>query len=455
MDLAKDERRMTVTAVTAATVATVDREAYIPYTREELIDLCLADGKLTADDAAKFRAFGELLAAHYNFHFHKHLETLKANYAPFDPDRVDPTAAAGAVIASDIKEDRFVETLRYTLECANYRELDDRAIQEAIENCALIDLKAEIDFNDFDHVVFYYRGAKPTEIELTRFYVWKRKIKTDLFANVVLGIKFKEASYFHEQKRKVEKLNFTPGLMYLYMYKNIPKYDLELLFPNVELHMNLIDRLLFVVPALGAGISVIFKALPNLVLIAGLILLLTLGPAYAQWVGVYETQIKDFMPVLFAFFSLAVALGGFAVKQYFGYQTRRMKYMKDVMDTLFFKNMANNASVFYTVVDAAEEEECKEIILVYYHLLTHNGELTPAALDVTIEGWLAQQGVAVNFDIERTLQRMNEVRTCLGADDRQETALAQIDEQGHCRVLSLHDAKRLLDKLWDDAFQYA
>lgn len=438
------------------TTTTTDCESFIPYTREELIDLCIEDGKLAADDVPKFRAFCELLAAYYNFYFHKHLETLKANYAPFDPDNDRNVAALSPVVASDIKVDRFVESLRYTLECANYRELDDRAFQEAIANSALIDLKTEVDFNDFDQVVFYYRGATPTELELTRFYVWKRKIQTALFANVVLGIKFKEAGYFHAQKRKLEKLNFTPGLMYLYLYKSIPKYDLELLFPNVQLHMNLIDRLLFILPALGAGISVIYKVSSSVILVAGLILLLTMGPTAVQWIGVHEEEIQDFTPILFAFFSLTVALGGFAVKQYFGYQTRRMKYMKDVMDTLFFKNMANNTSVFHTVVDAAEEEECKEIILVYYHLLTQPGKLTAATLDATIEGWLAQkEAPTVNFDIERTIQRMCDVRITLQDGDHAETALVCVDEQGHCHPLTLLDAKRLLDKLWDSAFQYA
>lgn len=436
----------------SAPAVTIEREAFIPYTREELIDLCLADGKLSDEEASQFRAFCELLAAYYNFYFHKHLETLKANYTPFDPDAVQRRAGA---VASEIKDDRFVDALRYTLECANYRALDDMAIQEAIANSALVDLKTEIDFNDFDHVVFYYRGATPTTIELTRFYIWKRKIETAVFHNVVLGIKFKEASYFHEQKRKIEKLTFTPGLMYLYMYKNIPKYDLELLFPNVQLHMNLIDRLLFILPALGAGISVIYKASSSLLLILALLILLTMGPSYVDWVGVHEEEVQDFMPILFAFFSFSVALGGFAVKQYFGYQTRRMKYMKDVMDTLFFKNMANNASVFHTVVDAAEEEECKEIMLVYYHLLTQPGELTPAALDVTIEGWLAQkEATAVNFDIERTLQRMSEVRVCLQDGEEDARALGEIDDRGYCRALALPEAKRLLDKIWDNAFQY-
>ena len=130
--------------------------------------------------------------------------------------------------------------------------------------------------------------------------------------------------------------------------------------------------------------------------------------------------------------------------------------MKTVMDTLFFKNMANNTSVFHTVIDAAEEEETKEVILVYYHLLTHAGPLTPEALDSTIESWLAQKATtAVNFDIKHTIEAMTEVRTRLRATDAHETALVRVDEAGHCHPLTLQDAKHLLDKIWDNAFQYA
>ena len=292
------------------------REAFIPYSREELIELCIADGRLATEDIPRFRAFCEILAAHYNFQFHKQLETLKRNYAPFDPDGVDNSAMVTAAVASELRVERFAETLRAVLESANYTKLDDLAIHEAIANTALIDLQTEVDFNDFEEVVFYYREAKPTTLELKRFYFWQRKVTTDIFSQVVLGIKYKNAAYFHEQKRKLDKLNFTPGLMYLYLYKNIPRYDLELLFPNVQLRMNLIDRLLFVLPALGAGVMMLMKALPNLLLVLALILFLTMGPEWLAETGVHEEQIKDFTPVLLAFFSVAAALGGFAFKQF-------------------------------------------------------------------------------------------------------------------------------------------
>ncbi|MCB0105420.1 MAG: DUF3754 domain-containing protein [Caldilineaceae bacterium] len=448
------------TQMVTATPATTqpERESFIPYSREELIDLCIEDGRLAPDDVPRFRAFCEILAAHFNFEFHRKLEMLKRNFAPFDPDGVDNSQVVTEAVASGMHLKRFATTLREILESANYTQLDDMAIHDAIENSALIDLKTEVDFNDFEEVVFYYRNAKPTTLEMKRFFLWKRKVETDIFSHVVLGIKYKPASYFHEQKPKIDKLNFTPGLMYLYMYKNIPRYDLELLFPNVELRMNLIDRLMFVLPALGAGVMVLMKALPNLLLVLALILFLTLGPSWISMINVREDQIKDFTPVLFAFASVAAALGGFAFKQYSGYQTRRMKFMKDVTDTLFFKSIATNSSVFHTVIDLAEEEEAKEVILVYYHLLTSCVGCDPVELDQAIEQWLAQKGApAVDFDMEVVMQTMQAVKATMttnGDVALRERALLEVEENGDCRVLSLLDAKRLLDKLWDEAFDY-
>lgn len=447
----------------ATPAASVERESFIPYTREELVELCLADGKLCEEGSAQFRAFAELLAAYYNFQFHGQLETLKSNFAPFDPDQANqPTGSRKslrpATVAGELKADRFFAALRETLECANYRALDDMAIHDAIANAALIDLKADVDFNDFEQVVFYYRGATPTELTVPWLYVLKRTLQTEVFAQVVLGIKFKEADYFQAQKVKVDKLNFTPGRIYLYMYKNIPRHDLELLFPNVKLNMNLLDRLLFFLPAVGAGISVIYKLSSSVLLILGLLVLLTLGPSYLSWLNVSEAEIQDFTPILFAFFTLSVALGGFAYKQYSGYQTRRMKFMKDVLDTLFFKNVASSSSVFHSVIDAAEEEETKEVLLVYYHLLTSPEPLTPGLLDRKIERWLEQKGAAnVNFDVDRTVDHMRDISVWCGRGERRadDSALLTVDEIGYCRPLSLAEAKRLLDRLWDNLFQYA
>ena len=74
------------------------------------------------------------------------------------------------------------------------------------------------------------------------------------------------------RKTKEKELKFIPGKMYLYFYKNIPKLDIDLLFPNVTTSMTWKDRLLFGVPAIGAAIPLILKALPNVLLLVAAIL---------------------------------------------------------------------------------------------------------------------------------------------------------------------------------------
>jgi hypothetical protein len=66
---------------------------------------------------------------------------------------------------------------------------------------------------------------------------------------VALIIKYKDASYFKALNRK--DLNFNPGTMIVKLFKNIPKGDLEMLFPNAQVGMKLKDKLLMGGFALG------------------------------------------------------------------------------------------------------------------------------------------------------------------------------------------------------------
>ena len=129
--------------------------------------------------------------------------------------------------------------------------------------------------------------------------------------------------------------------------------------------MNWKDRLLFGIPALGAGISLILKVLPQLLLIAGVFFYVFVGEIPKSVIPVKEEEVKDITPLLVTTLSLLITLGGFAFKQYTSYKSKQIKFQKNITETLFFRNMASNVGVFQYIIDAAEEEECKEIILVY------------------------------------------------------------------------------------------
>jgi hypothetical protein len=434
-----------------------DREAFIPYRRTDLVELCLEDGKLAGAEAQKFREFCEILAAYYHFEFHHLLELLKDNFAPFNPDADTKARSLPTPDECRQMERQVVETLTGVLERANYNRLSEADLQQAFKQASLVDLKTKVNFDDYERMLFFYRGDTVQTIQLKKYYIKTVEVELGVFERVVILLKFKDAAYFEAKGQKPDALNFTPGKIYLYLYKNIPRYDLELLFPNVEIGMTLKDRLLFGVPALGGAASVLFKALPQLVLITGVITFFTFGPATARHFGVDKEQVNNIMPLLAALAALLVAVGGLVFKQYSGYKNKQMKFQKDVTDTLFFRNLSCNAGVFHDLIDAAEEEECKEIILVYYHLLTHNGPLTTEALDDHIEAWMEKKfATRIDFDINGPLRNLEGLKGKTGQEASNSTfsALLTRDEQGICHPLPLDQAKDVLDYIWDNAFRY-
>jgi hypothetical protein len=221
--------------------------------------------------------------------------------------------------------------------------------------------------------------------------------------------------------------------------------------------MNWKDRILLVVPALGAAIPLVLKVLPSLGLLVAAILLVTMGPELTERFGFKSDASTNIYPLLVAVLSIGAALGGFAARQYTKYKSKRLQFLKKVTDTLFFKNLVTNQGVLYSLTDAAEEELCKEAILVFYHLLTAAGPLDRMQLDNRIENWMQERfGTRIDFDIDKTLRGLTAIKADLPTGDGiQERALLTVQDDGKLQVLPIEEAKQLIDYIWDHAFQYA
>lgn len=429
-----------------------DREAFIPYRLNDLVEMCLADGYLDEGDSQTFREFAHLLGHYYHFQFHRYGTNILDNYAAFNPDR--DTYALHDPTASELEamEEQVISDFRQVLERANYRELSDEMLQLALEETSLIDLKTQVDFRDFDRFLCFYRGDTFIDVEVKKWIFWKEQKRLDVLQRVVIVIRYKGVEHFKRQGINPDDLKFIPGKMYAYIYKNVPKPDLEFLFPNVKTSMTLKDRLLFGVPAIGASIPIIIKVLPQLLLIISVILYLTVGPPEGvESLRADEEEVNNITPVLLAVLSLLVALGGLAFKQYSKYQSKKLKFQKKVTDTLFFRNIATNTSVFSRLIDEAENEECKEILLVYYHLLTSSEPLTPEQLDDRIEQWMEDRfGKTIDFDIDGPLRNLEKIR---GGKDN--IPLMQYDDRGRCQPVSVAEAQHVIDCIWDEAFNYS
>ncbi|MEM7538182.1 MAG: TMEM143 family protein, partial [Chloroflexota bacterium] len=286
-----------------------------------------------------------------------------------------------------------------------------------------------------------------------RWFFFEKKVEFDLYERVVLVLAFRDEAYFKHKKVKIENLNFAPGMIYFFLYKNVPRLDLEFLFPNVRMSMTLKDRIMFGLPVLGGIIPIVYKALPLLSAIGLILLWYVMGIDGLALLDIEEDDLYTNAPELIAILSLTAALGGFAFKQYSNYKNKIIKLHKHVTDTLFFKNIATNSSVFLHVIDAAEEEECKELILAYYHLLTNPDPMTVEELDKKIEDWMRINfDTFVDFDIHGPLKNMRLLKAPI-ADGSQKTLL-HYDEMGFCRVLPLPEATQLMSHIWTNDFVF-
>ena len=438
-----------------------NREAFIPYSRQEIIELCLTNG-IADSERQNFRDFCNILIAYYHFKLHHSLEDLKSNFVPFNPDienyrKIDPLDNFAVL---EQKEADLVDTFKAVLEQANYFPLSETNLKKALTQDSVFDLKTEVDFNDFDRLVCYCRGDTLETITEKKWFFKKVEKQVNIYRRVVLLIKFKEAQHFKNKPVKNEQLNFKPGKIYLYLYKNLSKLDIEFIFPNIKMSMNWKDRLLFGLPAVGAAVPIILRVVPQIVLILGVIIYFTLGYQPIDQLQVDEREVRNIMPLLIAALSLVVTLGGFAFKQYTSYKNKQVKFQKNVTETLFYRNIANNSGVFKYLIDVAEEEECKEIILAYYHLLTSPTPLTPSELDRRIENWMSEKfGTVIDFDIENPIRNLAEIKAKIEYNQGNNYAIKQVsllkcDRDNRCHVLPLPEAKQAMDYVWDNLFDY-
>ena len=220
------------------------------------------------------------------------------------------------------------------------------------------------------------------------------------------------------------------------MFRNVPRADLEMLFPNTEVRMKTVDKLMIGVPAAASGVALLVTKLgPTLFLVGSLV---------AFWLGIHDREVTLDQGALLALAAGLGTLGGFLFKQFSNFKNRKIKFMKTLADSLYFRNLDNNAGVFHRLVDAAEEEECKEAVLAWTFLPTHEAALTAEALDAVIEAFLAEQiDGPVDFEIDDALAKLERFGIVTRRDD------------GTLVALEPAAAARRLDEIWDDLYRFA
>lgn len=436
---------------------TLIRKNHIPCSRAELLDRICRSNRLSDADKQHFREFGELLTALIHFQSHRQYERMKNDLIRLDghetstPNPSAKTNETGAVGDAAARGTRLIEDLKSVLSRANYHPIERAEIKDALNKASIIPVRTAVNFSDYDDIAFYYRNKTPRNVSIKRLLGTKELTIQNYDRMVVL---LKTAATV-EAPRKTNLTsqtdNLVPQKIYLNLYKNIPHGDLELLFPNIKISMTLKDKLMLGVPALGAAVPLALKILPSLGLLVGIIALTVFGFELGGTFKVDPESQKATYALLTAMLSIGLALGGFAGQQYVKYKSKRLSFLKKVADTLFFKTLDVGKGVISSLVDAAEEEQCKETLLTYFILSSNQNPTSEEALDRAAEAWLANEfGVQVDFKVGKALEEIIALTAAAA-----HAPLVSQDEQNLYQVCTLEEAKQRLDDIWDNAFSYS
>ena len=290
-------------------------------------------------------------------------------------------------------------------------------------------ISLHVDFDDFSEVSLFARGESVrNETVSSWFGLRKTSVEFVNYERVVVYLRIRD-DFEHS---KQDFASCRAGATLLKLFRNVPKADLEMLFPNTRVRMRLIDKLLIGIPALVSGGIVLTTKLG-----ASLVLL---GSLLGYWFGVSNQPAEINQASVMALFAGAAALGGYLWKQFSNFKNRKLRFMETLTRNLYFKNLDNNAGVFHRLANDAEEEESKEAILAYYFLLTSESALSKTELDQEIERWFdSRWNCAIDFEIDDALDKL--------------LALGLVEASaGRLGAVSIDQGIRILDQRWDNYF---
>jgi hypothetical protein len=390
-------------------------EHFIPIRKADLVRMMRNDPALELHEREAFDHFCKLIEATLHHDFHGHLEELKNAYAPFDPD-AEPKPRE--VLTVEQREglarqlfDRFDELLGK----ANFRRLSAEELKYSLQTNNELGVEVQANLDIFDRLEIYVRGdviGKKIVRHWTRF---GRTQETEICTYQRLALMFRL------KPGAKAKQPLDSSAVVLKLFKNIPKSDIEMLLPGTQVRMTLFDQGKIWVPTIsGIGIT-LFKIMQGAAAVA-----------FASLHG------------MLAFLALISGVFGYGLRSFYGYLNTRDRYHLNLTRSLYFQNLDSNAGVMHRLLDEAEEQEFREVLLAWW-LLRQCGmaAATSEQLDRAAETWLSEKlGVAVDFEVSDALAKLKRMGLCRELPG------------GKYRAVDLEASLAALDRAWDAQFEF-
>jgi hypothetical protein len=408
------------------------RDGYIAVRKAELAEAIAAAAP--PGDTQTMTDVLKLLGALLHHEAHAELETLKALYDPLDPD-----APASRRDVSVRAFEGFEIELGEALARANFIEISADSVHSREATRRMTGLSIKPSTAGIRRVRFFARGAHQESVEVRGWFGLKREqINVQRMNDVVVlvGFKAEDEAAARDDRKALKRMRrgVRHGAALLKHFRGVAGPELVTLHPGAKPSMQPRDQAMLAGPAVIAGVPVLLNLWPALTVIFAVL------AAYFGAQGVIEeSELKRALAAI----SGLVAVGAFIMRQRLKYEAQTLRYQKQLADTVYFRNLANNTGVLDLLIGAGEEQDAKEAFLAYSMLRREARPLVKAEIDNFCEAFLRERfGLEIDFEIHDALGKLERLGLV-------------VMEGGNYTAIAPADALVKLDAAWDGLFNFS
>lgn len=247
------------------------RETFLPITRTALVDRLTRPQAWPPGMATEARRFFKYLGYWRQQQHNAAAVALDQSYELFNPDSDLLMTRQFTDNERYAMQKRVTARIRKLLQQANYRRLDPDEIELVLTQESHYGLDFQLDLQAFEELEVYFRGATSRKDQRRQMRKFFRKEEFDvaIFQRLCILFKLKtpeqrieevmrargidrvKATKIVRKRQKLVPEGVSHQNIYLKLFKNMPRSDVEMIFPNTQIKFRLLDKIKL--GAMGGG----------------------------------------------------------------------------------------------------------------------------------------------------------------------------------------------------------
>ncbi len=394
-----------------------ERATFIPLRHYDLRLKLAEEFSIQTKDADAFDRLCTQLQTIFHVEHLSILLQLEEVYGHLDPDSELIELRTLDADKRNWLTNNLIDRISSLLYSAHYKRLTREELDRAIAVGSQWGVRLDVDFERFQHLEIFARGYRTVSVTRRRWQNFFREeiIELPEFQRLIMVFRIRPLGKKDSKNRSDYPMDSQR--VYLKTFKNIPETDLEILLPGSTVRLTRLDQAKILLPTVSGTLITAYKLFRSVLVLS---VALTFSAIYG-WV--------IFIGVLI----------GYIVKSVLSYFRTKTKYQFGLTKSLYLKNLDNNLSVIYRILNEAEEQELCEAILGYTFLWKHRevprDGATSDELDALAEEFLHKvTGTEVDFEVHDALGKLARL------------GLAEVDSDGQWTATGISQAIEALDQ---------